>query len=45
MFFNLKAFKITVRLLNIIEKLAIIGFIEIPNGLKNPMAIGIIKQL
>ena len=44
-FLNLKAFKITVRLLNTIAKLAIIGFIEIPKGFNTPMAIGIIKQL
>lgn len=44
-FFSLKAFKITVILLKTIAKLAIIGFIVIPIGLKIPTAIGIIKLL
>ena len=42
---NLKAFKITVKLLNTIARLAIIGFIEMPKGFNNPIATGIIKQL
>ena len=44
-FLNLKAFNITVILLNTIAKLAIIGFIEIPIGFNIPIATGIIKQL
>lgn len=44
-FYNIKAFKITVKLLNTIARLAIIGFIEMPKGFNNPIATGIIKQL
>ena len=43
--FNLRAFKITVKLLNTIAKLAIIGLIVIPNEENTPIAIGIIKLL
>ena len=43
--FNRSAFKITVKLLKIIAKLAIIGLMVIPNGVKTPIAIGIIKEL
>ena len=44
-FLNLNAFKITVKLLNTIARLASIGFMEIPKGFNNPIATGIIKQL
>ena len=43
--FNLNAFNITVILLHTIAKLAIIGFIDTPRGLKIPIATGIIRVL
>ena len=43
--FNLSALRITVKLLIVIAKAAIIGFITIPNGSRTPQAIGIIQIL
>ena len=44
-FFNLNAFNTTVKLLIVIAKAAIIGFIVMPNGSKIPIAIGIMQIL
>ena len=43
--FNFKTFNTTNKLLNVIAKDAIIGFIIIPNLTKNPQATGIIQTL